>query len=315
LDTIINIALLLLGFVTAIVSIGGETWKKERKQITRRGWIAICSFTLTFVLGAWKEWRSVNERSQAKSAQEHLETQLKSDTERLTEIRLDVKVTREKLGEAVDALARIANHQIGSSGSSVAVQALDDLFNLTSSSVVKVKAVIGGELREKSGFFINKSGYVITADFAVSNPGSTAASQIAVETVDGRTYPAQVVKINPGLALAVLSTGIRNGSFLALGSRAPDLGEQVLVLGFTPEDFLTRTRGTIAKVDAVDGLYSRDRITLPGFGGGPLLDTGGTVLGVNWGALEPPVPGSARFIRSDRVGAFLHEAGLPNAGS
>jgi len=52
-----NILILILTFITAFVSIGGNTWVEE-EGITLQGWISIGSFALLLVLGIWKEIES-----------------------------------------------------------------------------------------------------------------------------------------------------------------------------------------------------------------------------------------------------------------
>ena len=55
----INIILLLLGFIGAIIAIGGDTWLEGNqtffKRITLRGWLSIIILFLTLSLGTFKE--------------------------------------------------------------------------------------------------------------------------------------------------------------------------------------------------------------------------------------------------------------------
>jgi S1-C subfamily serine protease len=287
---VISVFVLIFGFIGTCAAFIGETWRKDPKagflrRITSLGWAAIISLTVALTLQIMKEVHASRERDQL-------------------EIKLD---------DTTKALSQIASsRESGSQARGLAANSLDRSFNLYSPAVVKVKAIVDGKLREKSGFFVNSSGYVLTSDFAVANAdgASTLATQVGIETIDGRTHPARIVKLTPDLSIAVLRTQAKNDSYLDLANRPPISGEQLLVIGFTPEDFLTRAIGNIFEVGDIDGLYLRDRHILQGFGGGPILDQEGSVIGLNWGALVPPIPGRARLIRADRIRQHLETNGF-----
>lgn len=85
-DLLINVFLLMFGFVGAAVAIGGKTWLETPselyKGITKRGWIAITCLVLTLILGIWKEIRT-----------ESIRTELADSRARLDESRRLLKMT------------------------------------------------------------------------------------------------------------------------------------------------------------------------------------------------------------------------------
>jgi tetratricopeptide (TPR) repeat protein len=288
--TLISISLLLLTLLTALISIGGATWDKVRHRITSRGWAAVGAFILIFVLAAYKEYR--------------LDEKQQSDE------RKQLKLS-DQLTTAVNSLSHISNAP-ASNGPEVANQALDRLFDLHRRAVVKVRADIGDEHREKSGFFFNSAGYVLTADFAAwEKSKNLQASKIVIETIDGLTVDAKLELLDENLAIAVLKSAVPSRSHIDLELRPPRNGEQILVIGSTPSELFIRSAGSVSAFHEFDGAYARERDSLPGFGGGPLIDGDGLAMGVNWGAFEPPRPGLARFTRADRIREYLISKGIP----
>lgn len=312
---VVKILQLLFSLLAAGVALVGDTWHPERstwRRVTGIGWFAIVCLAAALGLGIADVVLSNKKSEKSGANQERLQKALDASSERFGNLLSESQATSAKLNDAVNTLSQIANAQSDGASRDLAAQTLDDIFKLRRSAVVKVKAWVGGEERVKSGFFLNREGHILTADFAVMNPGSSApASQITVETVDGVTLPAEFVLVNPELAFAVLKTNPRDGGELDLAAREPKAWERILVIGYTPWDFMTRASGTIAELQDPLGIYLRDRSSLPGFGGGPVLDKDGMVIGVNWGAFEPPVPGRAKFVRADRIRAYLEQLGMP----
>jgi S1-C subfamily serine protease len=289
-DIAVNIALLLLTLITALISIGGETWDKTTRRITKRGYLAIVAFILIFALAAYKEYRSSDERERTKK---------------------EVDRNSADLHQLVVTTTKISNREFVDP-SEAAKQTLNRLLSVHRSAAAKITAQIGQERREKSGFFFNNSGYLLTADFAVSDLAKkVSAANIVITTIDGRTHSASIVLVSEELAIAVLKINYRNDAHLDLESRAPAVNEEVLVIGSTLTELFTSTVGKIVDLKDIEGDYARERDTLPGFGGGPLIDDDGLVLGLNWGALVPPVAGRARFIRADRIRAYLVAKNIP----
>ncbi len=58
-ELVINITLLILGFIGSLTAIGGETWRKDESNLWRKitpiGWLAVCCLVLILILGIVKE--------------------------------------------------------------------------------------------------------------------------------------------------------------------------------------------------------------------------------------------------------------------
>lgn len=293
--------------------------KKWFQKVTWLKWLACALLLCAAIFGAVTSVLDHRHQAQADNllAQERLQSRADRAQSRADrrDLQAALRANNELLRTAAPALASIAADANDRSSSAIAAAALDGLFNFKRRAFVKIEAVMEGqELREKSGFFINDTGDVMTTDFAIVDPGSGKApsSDIRVRSVDGRQRRATVKHLDTERGIAVLATGLRDTAFLQLADRVPRVGEQVLVVGFKPGEDLTRAAGRISEVGEGTGHYVRDEDLLPGFGGGPIVAHDGVVVGINWGALEPPKPGTARFIRADRVAATLAaEGGLP----
>jgi hypothetical protein len=211
---------------------------------------------------------------------------------------------------------------IASPGSSkreqaLAAAALDDIFKVRRPAVVKITAIIDGRPLDKSGFFVSRQGHILTAAFTLTNaPGQTKvrATEVKVTTIDQKVYSAQILGMNTEGDVALLKVDAAEDTpYLELAEGVPQVGEPILVIGSTGEEFLTRIAGQVDKVLDNEVSYVRDRPSVPGFGGGPVLDRDGKVVGINWGALDPPAPvGSAKFVKVDRARKYLASLGLLN---
>lgn len=144
-----------------------------------------------------------------------------------------------------------------------------------------------------SGFFVDKSGIVLTNKHVVSEPGSTHT----VVTSDNEEYPAKLIAHDPINDVAILKvTSKKNFPYLKFGDSSKlHLGEQVLTFG----NALGLFQGTVslgiisglsrsitARTDGMRfqemrGLIQTDAAINPGNSGGPLTDTLGNVIGIN----------------------------------
>ena len=132
-----------------------------------------------------------------------------------------------------------------------------------------------------TGFIITKDGYVLTCHHVIKD---AARIEIAVE---GKTYPATLVRDDPNNDLALLKI---NGSFPAIGfssDRSAKMGQAVFTIGY-PNPGLQGlsakfTEGTINSLTGFQDdmrLYQISIPVQPGNSGGALLDENGNVLGV-----------------------------------
>jgi len=131
-----------------------------------------------------------------------------------------------------------------------------------------------------------RPGLVVTADHTVR-----AEDGISVTTGDGRAVAATLAGRDRGTDLAVLRVPEMTGAGAVLGDDATlRVGHMVLALGFGPR----ASWGVISALGPrwrswrggeIDRLVRLDLVMYPGFSGGPLVDAGGRVVGLNTSGL------------------------------
>ncbi len=148
------------------------------------------------------------------------------------------------------------------------------------------------EVAAGTGFFITSDGYILTNNHVVEN-----SSDYYTVTLSGGngTVPAQVVFKDPADDLAIIKIPGNNYSPAALGdSSAVKIGQGVAGIGNALGKFPgTVSTGNVIGLDKniiasgldsseqLGGLIETNANMYPGDSGGPLLDTGGKVVGVD----------------------------------
>ncbi len=138
-----------------------------------------------------------------------------------------------------------------------------------------------------SGFIIKPTGEILTNNHVVNG-----ARDLTVTLADKKIYKAKVLDIDPraDLALIKIEAG-RQLPALNLGnSDALVVGQKVLAIG-NPFGFEgTLTTGVVSSLNRsiqtdesrqLEGMIQTDAAINPGNSGGPLLDSRGTVIGIN----------------------------------
>ncbi len=131
----------------------------------------------------------------------------------------------------------------------------------------------------RSGFYIDRSGTVVTTAQAVQN-----CTRITID----EQYKAQLLTSDDALGVAVLrpETALAPISVARLSTAEPRLQSDVAVSGYSFEGVLgapTLTFGTLADLKGLRGETELTRLalgSLPGDAGGPVFDAGGSVLGM-----------------------------------
>jgi putative serine protease PepD len=149
-----------------------------------------------------------------------------------------------------------------------------------------------------SGFIVSETGHILTADHVVEMFGSKA---VRAKTRDGNIYIVSVLGRDAGRDVAVLqlpgnaSEGLPHMEFSSSGSLSA--GSKVFALG-APEGFpFSATEGIVSavrRVDVIEGevgveldldydvrVVQTDAAITRGNSGGPLIDGGGRVVGLN----------------------------------
>ncbi|MBI5668730.1 MAG: trypsin-like peptidase domain-containing protein [Chloroflexi bacterium] len=152
-----------------------------------------------------------------------------------------------------------------------------------------------------SGFVIDTDGHIVTNNHVVEG-----AASIQVTFVDGRIVEADLVGHDPGSDLAVIKVnpadvGTELDPVEFADSDQVQVGQRVMAIGSPFGENFTLTTGIVSAVGrTIEGserfviprVIQTDAAVNPGNSGGPLLNWGGQVIGVNAAILSASRSGS-----------------------
>ncbi|MCC6236860.1 MAG: trypsin-like peptidase domain-containing protein [Dehalococcoidia bacterium] len=184
------------------------------------------------------------------------------------------------------------------------------LSNLLADAVDRAAAwtvrVVARRRLGATGVAWNAEGVVVTADHVIESE-----DDVQIGLPDGSTSRAHVVGRDPGTDLAVLRL---EGATLPAADRAPEgsarVGQLALGLG-RPGSSIQASLGVVSALGGqwrtrrgrqIEGFVRSDVTFFPGFSGGPLIDAGGRLIGINTSRFGPgqgiaiPAPAAARVI-------------------
>lgn len=134
------------------------------------------------------------------------------------------------------------------------------------------------------------SGVVIGENRVLTNAHNLHGDAVSITFADGRTADATVVGVDADGDLAVLEAPTQGAVALALGTEAPGVGGPVVALG-NPNGHGPRvTFGFVSGTGRsfrgprgrrVAGALEHTAPLMPGSSGGPVVDLGGNLLGIN----------------------------------
>ncbi|HYE22441.1 MAG TPA: trypsin-like peptidase domain-containing protein [Verrucomicrobiae bacterium] len=154
------------------------------------------------------------------------------------------------------------------------------------SSEPNIQQVGGG-----SGFIITSDGLIATNKHVVDDETAT----YTVLTNDGKSYDAQVLSRDPVNDIALVKIQASGLASIPLGdSTKLEIGQKVIAIGNSLGQYQnTVTTGVVSGIgrtitasgatgsEQLEGVIQTDAAINPGNSGGPLLDIGGSVIGIN----------------------------------
>jgi len=223
-----------------------------------------------------------------------------------------------RVGVAVLAMAALlaacgSSHDAGPAGSGPGATAVQggfdasEVYDRDAPSVVTVISVFPGagavgSTVQGSGFVIARSGEIVTNAHVVSISAGGAlhsASAVYVQFADGNEVPAKIVGTDPNADIALLQISPTGLSLhpLTLGSSASlAVGTPVAALGSPFGEAGSMSVGVISatnrSIESLNGTSPQNTFSIPGAiqtdaainhgnSGGPLVDAGGDVIGIN----------------------------------
>ncbi|MDP8938752.1 MAG: trypsin-like peptidase domain-containing protein [Actinomycetota bacterium] len=154
--------------------------------------------------------------------------------------------------------------------------------------VVSVEVASGRGPGGGSGFVLDESGHIVTNQHVVE-----AADGVSVQFANGTRKEAEVIGEDPSTDLAVIKVDAPEESLRPLtfgDSDALKVGEPVIAIGNPLNVGISVTTGIVSGVGrpikapnnyTISEAVQTDAAINPGNSGGPLLDSRGTVVGVN----------------------------------
>ena len=175
----------------------------------------------------------------------------------------------------------------------VSMPSFADLIDAAKPSVVEidVSATLSSRRRTVqqegagSGWIIDENGTIVTNDHVIAG-----ATTITVTTVDGKSFPAQVINEDPVTDLALLKINATQLQSLKIGDASKlRSGDWVLALGNPLGEGIVATQGIVSRLgvsvpvsttQTYNDLIETTAPINPGNSGGPLINMAGQVIGI-----------------------------------
>ncbi|MEM9343498.1 MAG: serine protease [Pseudomonadota bacterium] len=164
-----------------------------------------------------------------------------------------------------------------------------------------------------SGFYVDSQGSVLTTAAAVASCSRITVGEDVAAQIVGSDAELGVALIRPTSRQAPLSVG-------RISAQVPRLQSDVAVAGYSYGGVLgspTISFGTLEDLRSLDGNEAVTRLALnvqPGDAGGPVLDAGGSVLGMllpKPGSATQTLPGDVHYAAdAEAIAAFLADNGV-----
>lgn len=162
----------------------------------------------------------------------------------------------------------------------------NDLATAVEQASQSVVAVFGRQRMPATGIVWSESGLIVSANHVVERD-----EDIHIDTPDGRHLSTNVVGRDPNSDLVLLSVEEAGLQPAVRATHEPKVGHLVLAVGRPGKAGAMASLGVIGMIGGQNGHDHRrqrfghflktDAAMLPGFSGGPLVDTWGEILGLN----------------------------------
>ena len=182
-------------------------------------------------------------------------------------------------------------------------------------SVVKIRGVAPSCQKVLEG-----TGFVVSPNRVMSNAHVVAGSESVTVEVDGQTYDAFVVSYDPNADISILDVPDLPAAPLSFVDELAPPGTDAIVMGYPGGGDFTATPARIRETIELNGpdIYRKTTVTREvytirgtvrqGNSGGPMINRGGKVLGVVFGAAVDDAD-TGFVLTSDEVGAQLAKVG------
>lgn len=196
-----------------------------------------------------------------------------------------------------------------------AALATDAVVGATRASVVKIRGVAPGCQKVLEG-----TGFVVSPNRVMSNAHVVAGSESVTVEADGQTYDAYVVSYDPNADISILDVpNLPSAPLTFVDDLAPP-GTDAIVMGYPGGGDFTATPARVRETIELNGpdIYRKTTVTREvytirgtvrqGNSGGPMINRGGKVLGVVFGAAVDDAD-TGFVLTSDEVGHQLTKVG------
>jgi S1-C subfamily serine protease len=185
----------------------------------------------------------------------------------------------------------------------------------TKASVVKVRGVATSCQKVLEG-----SGFVVAPNRVMSNAHVVAGSDTVTVEVDGQTYDASVVSYDPSADISILDVPNLPSAPLQFADGQAPAGTDGIVMGYPGGGDFTATPARVREVIELNGpdIYRTTTVTREvytirgtvkqGNSGGPMINRGGKVLGVVFGAAVDDVD-TGFVLTADEVAKQMAKVG------
>jgi S1-C subfamily serine protease len=175
------------------------------------------------------------------------------------------------------------------SSSSLLANVSDELAGAVERAGAAVVTVDGRRRHPASGIVWNADGLVVTANHVVERD-----EELEIGLPDGRNAAAELVGRDPGSDLAVLRVSASDIAPLSRSTVEPRVGHIALAIARPGRSGVMASLGVVSAVGgplrfrggaSLDRYVQADVAMLPGFSGGPLVDSLGNLIGLNSSSL------------------------------